>query len=142
MIPVLRRPRPPGTTVKVRFRFPPFRDLSRVLVAKEFSVIRSLLSFRTLSVVAAVALTMFVGSFASAQEATGGRALIDLTSAFGVGLVVIGAAYGISKLASVAYESMARQPEVSGNIQTAMIIAAALIEGFTFYALFICSSKN
>ncbi len=35
---------------------------------------------------------------------------------------------------------MARQPEVAGNIQTAMIIAAALIEGFTFYALYICST--
>jgi len=105
-------------------------------------VIRSLLSFRTLSVVAAVALTMFIGDVASAQEATGGRALIDLTSTFGVGLVVIGAALGISRLASAAYEGMARQPEVSGNIQTAMIIAAALIEGFTFYALYICSTKN
>ena len=37
---------------------------------------------------------------------------------------------------------MARQPEVAGSIQTAMIIAAALIEGFTFYALFICSTMN
>jgi F-type H+-transporting ATPase subunit c len=37
---------------------------------------------------------------------------------------------------------MARQPEVAGSIQTAMIIAAALIEGFTFYALFICSGQN
>ncbi|RLS82465.1 MAG: ATP synthase F0 subunit C [Planctomycetota bacterium] len=84
---------------------------------------------------------MFAADFASAQEATGGRALIDLTSAFSIGLVVIGAAYGISKLAAAAYESMARQPEVAGNIQTAMIIAAALIEGFTFYALFLCGSK-
>jgi F-type H+-transporting ATPase subunit c len=67
--------------------------------------------------------------------------LINLTASFGVGLVVIGAAYGIAKLASSALESMARQPEVAGNIQTAMIIAAALIEGFTFYALFICSGK-
>jgi F-type H+-transporting ATPase subunit c len=59
--------------------------------------------------------------------------------ALGAGLVVIGAAFGIGRLASSAYESMARQPEVAGNIQTAMIIAAALIEGFTFYALFITS---
>ena len=56
-------------------------------------------------------------------------------------LVVIGAAYGISKLAAAAYEGMSRQPEVAGSIQTAMIIAAAL-EGFTFYALFICSQKT
>jgi F-type H+-transporting ATPase subunit c len=67
--------------------------------------------------------------------------LIDFTASFGVGLTVVGAAYGISKLASSALESMARQPEVAGNIQTAMIIAAALIEGFTFYALFICSGQ-
>jgi F-type H+-transporting ATPase subunit c len=119
------------------------RAPARVLVAKELlPVIRSLFSFRTLSVVAAVALTMFVADFASAQEATGGRSLINLTSAFSVAVVVMGAAYGISKLAAAAYESMARQPEVAGNIQTAMIIAAALIEGFTFYALFICSGKT
>ena len=62
------------------------------------------------------------------------------TAAIGVGLVVIGAAYGIGKLASSALESMARQPEVAGSIQTAMIISAALIEGFTFYALYICST--
>lgn len=104
-------------------------------------MIRSLLSTRTLVSVAAVLVTMLCADVASAQTAAEGRSLIDLTSAFSVGLVVIGAAYGISKLASAAYESMARQPEVSGSIQTAMIIAAALIEGFTFYALFICSQK-
>ena len=104
-------------------------------------MIRSLFSTRTLTAVAAVALTLLCADMASAQEVAAGRSLIDLTSAFSVGLVVIGAAYGISKLASAAYEGMSRQPEVAGSIQTAMIIAAALIEGFTFYALFICSQK-
>lgn len=66
----------------------------------------------------------------------------NLSGAVGCGLVVIGAGYGIGRLAGCALESMARQPEVAGNIQTAMIIAAALIEGFTFYALFICSGQN
>ena len=103
-------------------------------------MIRSLLSPRTLATVAAVALTFLCADVASAQEASG-RSLIDLTSYFGVGLVVIGAALGISRLAASAYEGMSRQPEVAGSIQTAMIIAAALIEGFTFYALFICSQK-
>ncbi|NCA12409.1 ATP synthase F0 subunit C [bacterium] len=103
-------------------------------------MIRSLLSTRSLVTLAAVAVAFLAADVASAQEATG-RSLIDLTSAFSVGLVVIGAAYGISKLASAAYEGMSRQPEVAGSIQTAMIIAAALIEGFTFYALFICSQK-
>jgi F-type H+-transporting ATPase subunit c len=37
---------------------------------------------------------------------------------------------------------MARQPEVAGNIQTAMIIAAALIEGATFFALIVCMGSN
>jgi F-type H+-transporting ATPase subunit c len=63
---------------------------------------------------------------------------VDFSRYFGVGLTVIGAAYGIGRLAASAYEGMSRQPEVAGNIQTAMIIAAALIEGFTFYALYIC----
>ncbi len=105
-------------------------------------MIRSLFSNRSLAALAAVALTFLCADMASAQGAeAAGRSLIDLTSAFSVGLVVIGAAYGISKLASAAYEGMSRQPEVAGSIQTAMIIAAALIEGFTFYALFICSQK-
>jgi len=56
----------------------------------------------------------------------------------GAGLVILGAGYGIGKLASSALESMARQPEVAGSIQTAMIIAAALIEGVTLFALYIC----
>ena len=57
--------------------------------------------------------------------------------AVGAGLVIIGAALGIGMLAKSAVESMARQPEVAPSIQTAMIIAAALIEGVTFFALII-----
>ena len=59
------------------------------------------------------------------------------TRAIGVGLIIIGAAMGIGGLAKAAVESMARQPETAGNIQTAMIISAALIEGVTFFALII-----
>jgi F-type H+-transporting ATPase subunit c len=57
--------------------------------------------------------------------------------AIGAGLVIVGAALGIGGLAKSAVESMARQPEIAGNIQTAMIIAAALVEGVTFFALII-----
>ena len=60
-----------------------------------------------------------------------------LGAGLGAGLVVIGAAIGIGRLASGAIEGMARQPELSGDLRTAMIIAAALIEGFTFFALVI-----
>lgn len=88
----------------------------------------------------AVVLLLFTAVPALAQEG-GSNPLIAFSGSFGVGLTVIGAGYGISRLASSALEGMARQPEVAGNIQTAMIIAAALIEGFTFYALYICSTS-
>ncbi len=65
-----------------------------------------------------------------------------LPGAIGAGLVAIGGGYGIGRLAGSALEGMSRQPEVAGSIQTAMIIAAALIEGFTFYGLYICSTQN
>ena len=58
-----------------------------------------------------------------------------LGAGFGAGLIVFGAALGIGRLATGALEGMARQPELSGDLRTAMIIAAALIEGFTFFAL-------
>jgi F-type H+-transporting ATPase subunit c len=57
--------------------------------------------------------------------------------AIGAGMVIIGAAMGIGGIAKAAVENMARQPEIATNIQTAMIIAAALIEGVTFFALVI-----
>ena len=81
---------------------------------------------------------VLVGPALAAGAPGGSDASLVFSRYFGVGLTVIGAAYGIGKLASAAYEGMSRQPEVAGNIQTAMIIAAALIEGFTFFALFIC----
>jgi F-type H+-transporting ATPase subunit c len=77
-----------------------------------------------------------------AMAADTGSAWINLGGAIGAGLVVIGAGFGIGRLGASAVESMARQPEVAGNIQTAMIIAAALIEGFTFFALYICMTQN
>jgi F-type H+-transporting ATPase subunit c len=54
-----------------------------------------------------------------------------------VGLVIIGAAMGIGGIAKSAVESQARQPEIAGTIQISMIIAAALIEGATFFALIV-----
>lgn len=53
----------------------------------------------------------------------------------GAGLAVIGAGIGIGKIGGSAMEGMARQPEAAGKIQTAMIIAAALIEGVALFAV-------
>jgi len=55
----------------------------------------------------------------------------------GVAILVAGAAYGIGKLSASAVESIARQPEAAGNIRGAAIVLAALIEGFTFFALIV-----
>lgn len=54
----------------------------------------------------------------------------------GAGLIVIGAGFGIGKIGGSAMDAIVRQPEASGKIQTAMLIAAALIEGIGFAALF------
>ena len=78
----------------------------------------------------------------SALASAKGSALIYLGGAFGAGLVLLGAGAGIGKIGAAAVESMARQPEAAGNIQTAMIIAAALIEGATFFALIVCMLFN
>ena len=56
----------------------------------------------------------------------------------GVGLVVLGAGLGIGRLAASAMEGIARQPEATNKIQTAMLIAAALIEGIALFGIVIC----
>jgi F-type H+-transporting ATPase subunit c len=73
---------------------------------------------------------------AGAAASSGPQPFSDL-KAIGAGLIIIGAAMGIGGLAKGAVESMARQPEIAGNIQAAMVLAAALIEGATFFALLI-----
>ena len=61
-----------------------------------------------------------------------------LGAGLGAALSLIGAAYGISKLASAALEGTARQPEAAGALRTSMIIPAALIEGLGLFALVVC----
>ena len=56
----------------------------------------------------------------------------------GAGIVALGAGLGIGRIGSAAMESIARQPEASGKIQTAMIIAAALIEGVALFGVLVC----
>ena len=60
-----------------------------------------------------------------------------LGAGLGAGLILIGAGLGIGLIGGRAMEGMARQPEMAGNIQTAAIILAALIEGATLFALVI-----
>ena len=76
------------------------------------------------------------GNAAAAQESTGFH--LGPLVAVGAGIVTLGGGLGIGMLAKAAMEGTARQPEAGGQIRTSMIIAAALIEGFTFFALIVC----
>jgi F-type H+-transporting ATPase subunit c len=57
-------------------------------------------------------------------------------------LAVLGAGLGIGKIGASAVEGMARQPEVASKIQTAMIIACALIEGAALFAVLVALLKG
>ncbi len=67
-----------------------------------------------------------------------GNSLAHLSAGIGAGLDIIGGAAGIGRLAAAAMDGSARQPQVLGDIRTTMIIAAALIEGATLFALVVC----
>lgn len=62
--------------------------------------------------------------------------------AIGAGLAVLGAGLGIGKIGGSAMEAIARQPEATNKIQTAMIIAAALIEGAALFGVVVGMLAN
>ena len=109
----------------------------------KISKIFTLLFVFTLVLCPVLVLAQEVATEAVATEATNTAtpdALLFKLGSIGAGLVILGAGLGIGKIGASAVESMARQPEVAGTVQIAMIIAAAMIEGATFYALYICST--
>ncbi|MFN3403822.1 MAG: ATP synthase F0 subunit C [Cytophagaceae bacterium] len=61
-----------------------------------------------------------------------------LGAGIGAGIAALGAGVGIGKIGGSAVESIARQPSESGKIQTAMLIAAAFIEGVALFAVVVC----
>ena len=61
-----------------------------------------------------------------------------LYRAIGAGMAVIGAGIGIGRIGGSACESIARQPDMAGRVQTAGIIFAALIEGAAFAGILLC----
>jgi F-type H+-transporting ATPase subunit c len=56
----------------------------------------------------------------------------------GAGVAAIGAGLGIGLIGKSALESIARQPEVVGDVRSNMILAAALIEGVALFAVIVC----
>ncbi|WP_443944763.1 ATP synthase F0 subunit C [Pedobacter sp. AW1-32] len=63
-------------------------------------------------------------------------------AALGAGLAVIGAGLGIGQVGGKAMDGIARQPEAASKIQTAMIIAAALIEGVALFGVVVALLGN
>lgn len=57
--------------------------------------------------------------------------------AVGLGLIVIGIGLGIGLVGGKAVDAMARQPEMAGKIQSAMLIAAGMVEGAGLFAIVI-----
>ena len=87
-----------------------------------------------------VGLVMFMPAMAMAQGGEAGRGITSsglawLGGALGAGLAIMGGAAGIGRIGGSAVESIARQPAAAGQISTAMIITAAMIEGATLFAV-------
>ncbi len=83
--------------------------------------------------------TVGILAAAAAADSTGNAFhLAIFGAAIGCGLIIIGVGVGIGMIASKSVDSIARQPEAGGRIFTSMIVAAALLEGVTFFALLIC----
>ena len=71
-------------------------------------------------------------------QAAAGAALGKAGVAIGAAVAAIAAAFGIGKIGESTMESIARQPESAGNLRTAMIIAAGMIEGAALFAIIVC----
>jgi F-type H+-transporting ATPase subunit c len=87
---------------------------------------------------------LFLAGPAMAQTAPSSMTLsgAGVGAGLGAALTIIGAGWGFGRIGAAALESMARQPEIAGRIQTAMIVIAALLEGATFFALIVCISMT
>jgi F-type H+-transporting ATPase subunit c len=119
---------------------PPGGDRGRELTMDRKQILRMALGFAAVGVA-----ILAMPSVAFAQEAAAAAAdktaLITsngagwLGGAIGAGLAIIGGAAGIGRIGGSAVESMARQPAAAGQISTAMIITAAMIEGATLFAV-------
>ena len=61
--------------------------------------------------------------------------MVGSIAAVGAGLAAIGAGIGVGQIGGHAMDAIARQPEATAKIQTAMIIAAALVEGVALFGV-------
>lgn len=66
------------------------------------------------------------------------KVMAYFAAGIGAGIIITGGAAGIGRLAAAAMEGIARQPNAAGDIRGAMVLAAGLIEGVTFFSLIVC----
>src|SRR5262245_57992249 len=85
-----------------------------------------------------VAVISGLAFLAQLAEITMGGGMVGLGAGIGIGFLVFGAGFGISRIAAAAVESIARQPQASGDIRGAMLLTAALIEGVALFGAVIC----
>ena len=71
-------------------------------------------------------------------QAAAGAALQKVGLGVAAAIAALAAAFGIGKIGKSTMESIARQPESAGNLRTAMIIAAGMIEGAALFAIIVC----
>jgi F-type H+-transporting ATPase subunit c len=73
-----------------------------------------------------------VSTEAAAASAKG---LAMAGGAIGAGIAALGAGVGIGQIGKGAVESIARQPEASGDIRANMILTAAFVEGVALFGV-------
>jgi F-type H+-transporting ATPase subunit c len=96
---------------------------------------------KTLKLAGLVAIVFLFGAVpAMAQDAGTSYSFtgMALGAGLGMGITIVGAGYGLGRIGQAALESMARQPEVAGRVQTAMLIIAAMLEGATLASVILC----
>ena len=81
---------------------------------------------------------MLLSILLQATEAVKAVSYVPGLAAIAAAIAVIGAAIGIGRIGQSAMEALARQPEAASKIQSGMIIAGALVEGATLFAIVVC----
>ena len=71
----------------------------------------------------------------AAAAAAASAGLAKAGGAIGAGIAALGAGVGIGQIGKGAVESIARQPEASGDIRANMILTAAFVEGVALFGV-------
>ena len=79
-----------------------------------------------------------MSSLSMLLQAVADGSIGKMGAGIGAGLAALGAGIGIGRIGQGALESIARQPEVAGDVRTNMILTAAFVEGVALFAIVVC----